>query len=113
MEDSSYTETFLLWCKETEDLSDDQWLEGLSAIERKINADVVHLRESWPPTAPVFRVMCKPVSTTGGASAASFKTHPNLIAKVEREKRIAADPSYTERKKKAGNETLSRLKDLL
>ena len=112
MEDNSYTENFMLWCEETASLTDDQWLEGLAAVERRIVADIAHNRDSWPPTAPIFKAMCKPVSTTGGASAASFKTHPNLIAKVERERRIEADPSYKERKLETGNNHLKNLKDL-
>ena len=112
MEDNSYTENFMLWCEETANLTDEQWLEGLAAVERRIVADIAHNRDSWPPTAPIFKAMCKPVSTTGGASAASFRKHPNLIAKEQQAKRIEADPGYAERKKKAGNETLSNLKDL-
>lgn len=113
MEDEKYSENFMLWCEETASLTDDQWLEGIKAVERRIVADVAHNRDSWPPTAPIFKAMCKPVSTTSGASAQSYKRHPNLIAKDEQALRIEADPGYSERKKQKGNETLSRLKDLL
>jgi hypothetical protein len=112
MEDNSYTESFLLWCEETASLTDEQWLEGLAAVERRIVADIAHNRDSWPPTAPIFKAMCKPVSTTSGASAQSFKRHPNLIASEQKAERIAVDPDYVVRTKKSGNETISKLKDL-
>ena len=110
MEGGLFSEPFLLWCEETAQLTDDQWLEGLAAVERRIVADIAHNRESWPPTAPIFKAMCKPVSTTSGASAASFKRHPNLESRDKEQKRIAVDPGYKERKKEAGNSALDDIR---
>jgi len=116
MEDDKFTENFLHWCEETSRLTDDQWLEGFAAVERRIVADIAHNRESWPPTAPIFKAMCKPTSTTSGASAASFKNIkeiPYFRDKANEQKLIAADPSYKERKLEKGNSALKDMMDSL
>ena len=113
MEADIFTENFLHWCEETANLTDSQWLEGFAAVERRIVADIAHNRESWPPTAPIFKAMCKPTSTTSGQSAQSFKRHPNLEAKDSEQKQIAVDPSYKERKKEAGKTALKNMMESL
>ena len=114
------SDQFIEWSIGTAHLVDENWAYGFERIVQKMRADIAHQRDPFPPQTPaIFCAMCFPPELTGnqitqaaGQASQSFKEHPNLIAKVEREKRIAADPEYAERKKKAGNETLSNLKDM-
>ena len=58
--EGKYSESFLLWCRKTESLSDDEWRCGFDELERRITADAGNGRESWPPSYAEFIAYCRP-----------------------------------------------------
>lgn len=114
MQDEQPTEMFLAWCQATERLTDNQWLEGIAAVERKIIADLGNDREPWPPTAPVFAAMARKQTAAAGLSALSYQPHPNVIEAEKRKKKLALESdSFKAKKKSNGNAAISEIRKML
>ena len=105
-----YSDSFNLWARKTEHLTDEEWGIAFKELERKVIADAGNGRESWPPSYAEFAVMGKKtVSPTGMNSGAYLEfgseDHPATRPAIE-------DFGKEARAKKVGIETMSNLKDL-
>jgi len=50
----------LLWCRKTEDLSDDDWRRGFDRLEHDVRESGKLGEQAWPPTYAAFVGMCEP-----------------------------------------------------
>lgn len=111
------TDNFMEWYHETESLTDKQWAYGMSRVEQKVNADIAHQREPWPPATPkMFCIMCNPpkseIAACAGQAAQSQKRHPNLVERDKRERLAIEHPESKGKAKKAGNDAVKSIMDM-
>lgn len=120
-DDGYASQTFIDWAVGTERLTDENWAYGLMRMEEKMRAAAANNKDAFPPqTVVIWCSWCFPASPTGnqitkaaGQASQSFKKHPNITARDNEQKLIAADPGYTERKKEAGNSALKNMMESL
>lgn len=82
------TENFILWCRKTEGLTDEQWRRGFNRIEHDVRIASTAGDESWPPTYAAFLGFCSEPSCGYGGM---YKKHRLAlpIPEEERQKRKA------------------------
>ncbi len=115
------TEDFIEWSLGTSHLTDENWTYGFERIVQKMRADIAHNRDPFPPSTPaIFCAMCFPpeedpryAAKAAGAASQSYKRHPNLVARDEQAKRIESNPGYDSDKKKARNDAMAEIRNML
>lgn len=63
--EEKYTDGFLLWCRKTKQLTDEQWAHGFKIIETEM-AEAERMGEAkdlWPPAYPAFIEKCKSIKS--------------------------------------------------
>ena len=110
--EGKYSDSFMLWCRKTEHLTDDQWSYAFESLEREIVKNKQAGDQSWPPSYAEFAAMAnKKTSPNGNNSSAyllfSDPGHPSYVPP----KAVESD-SYKQRKLKIGNTGISNTKNL-
>ena len=56
-----FSDGFLLWCRKTEGLTDEQWRDGFEALEEELRQAerIGEANDLWPPGYPAFVEKCK------------------------------------------------------
>jgi len=116
--DGKYSDTFMLWCRKTEHLTDDEWAYAFESMERDIAKNKQNGVESWPPSYAEFTAMANKTISPDGMNSDAYLSPSdprhsqhqywllNRTLKLE-------DGSVKERKKKTGNDHLKNLKESL
>ncbi len=55
-----YSPRFLLWCRKTESLSEDDWRRGFAVVEQRVREAARQGDTEWPPTYGEFLGYCMP-----------------------------------------------------
>lgn len=90
-----YSENFLLWCKKTANLSDDDWKRGFSAIEYRLKEAGRQGDTLWPPSYAEFLGYCE--KPHGEAAYKSFQ------------KRLPVPPEFESKRKKAARKEIDSM----
>jgi len=112
------TDHFMDWCLATAHLNEKNWAYGFERVKMKMSADLANNKDPWPPSTPaIFVAMCFPnrgeIAAASGNAEASYKRHPNLVARDQEQTLCIEDSGRKGRINQAHNKAMGQLKDLL
>lgn len=110
-----YSDSFKLWCRKTEHLTDEQWAHGFEQLELLVSKNMAAGQDNWPPSYAEFVVMANKTVSPDGNNSNAYLTfddpkHPEH-EQFGAKKRIESEKMVSKRKS-VGNSELKNLKDM-
>jgi hypothetical protein len=70
--DGSLSESFVLWARKTNDLTDSEWRVGFEELERQVQDYAARGETRFPLTYPEFLGICKPTKSPNGVNSPAY-----------------------------------------
>lgn len=101
------TQNFLLWCRKTESLTNEQWAKGFEVLEKQVEKQSSNGETPWPPTYAEFIGLCKchEGEREGAYGGAHKLFYPNG-------RQLPEPQEYRSRRKQRGIEAIKDIKQL-